>query len=488
MAPGRQPGLARATVRGTLWTYASFYSGKLLFFLTTVILARLLTKEDFGVAGYALVVMSFLDVMSDLGIGPALIYERENPKAADTAFWLGLGISSTLFVATWFMAPLAGVYFNDARAVGVTRVLALTFPISALSNVHDMLLRKGLAFGRKFIPDLTRATSKGLISIVLAVAGFGPWSLILGQIGGTLFSALAYWRILPWRPSFRFSRDLARALLGYGVKIVSVNTLGILLLNLDYLLIGRFFGAAALGVYTLAFRIPELIIMQFCNVIATVIFPVFSKLRATPQALSDAFLTTTRYVAIVTVPLGLGLALVAKPFVLTLFTAKWAEAIPVMRAISIYALLLSLAYNAGDVYKAQGRPMLLTRISLLKAAILLPALWWAVTGVGTINAVAWTHVAVALAASAINLVVAARVLRTPLRRLVAALGPALLGGVLMAAAVAATLALTSAAAPLVQLVAGTASGAAAYGSALWWLQRELVLEARHSLRAALIRG
>lgn len=488
MESASRPGLARVTLRGTFWAYASFYSGKLMVFLSTVILARLLVKEDFGVAGYALVVISFLDVLSNLGIGPALIYHRQDPEAANTAFWLGLGVALALFALSWFVAPLAGAFFNDARAVEATRVLALTFPISALGNVHDSLLRKELAFGRKFIPDFTRATSKGLLSIVLALLGFGVWSLILGQVGGTAVAVLASWRVFPWRPSLHFSPALGRALLSYGLSIVAVNALAILLLNADYLLVGRFLGAGALGVYTLAYRIPDLLILQFCNIVATVIFPVYARIREEPQALSRGFVATTRYVAVVTVPLGLGLALVAEPFVLTVFTAKWAEAIPVMRAIAIYALLLALAYNAGDVYKAQGRPVILTKLALVRAAILVPALWWAATGIGTITAVGWTHAAVAFVAGVLNLVVAARLLDTPLRSVAAALAPAALSGALMALAVVGTLALTAGAAPPVRLAAGIIVGAVVYGGTLWWLRRDLVLEARHTLRAALIRG
>ena len=307
--PDSSPDLAKATLRGTFWTYASFYSGKLMVFLSTVILARLLVEEEFGVAGYATVVISFLEVLSDLGIGPALIYHRDNPKARITAFWLNIGIGILLFLVTFFGAPLVGSFFQDPRAVPVTRALALVFPISALGSIHDTLLRKELSFGRKFIPDFVKAISKGLASIILALLGFGAWSLIIGQIVGRALSVVVLWRIMPWRPSFQFAKSLVRPLLSYGLNIVSVDALGITLNNADYLLVGRFLGAAALGVYTVAFRFPDLLVMQFCDVISKVIFPVYARMREDPQALQRGFLTTTRYVSLVTVPMGLGMAL-----------------------------------------------------------------------------------------------------------------------------------------------------------------------------------
>src|SRR4028118_1088333 len=111
MSVEQKPNLTKKTIRGLSWTYAAHYSGKLLVFISTVILARLLLKEDFGIAGYAVVVIGFLDVLNDLGIGPALIYYPNDQEALDTAFWLGLGISSVLFTLTWIAAPLIGVFF-----------------------------------------------------------------------------------------------------------------------------------------------------------------------------------------------------------------------------------------------------------------------------------------------------------------------------------------------------------------------------------------
>jgi PST family polysaccharide transporter len=479
--------LARATVHGTLWTYLAYYGGKVMVLISTIILARLLTKEDFGVAGYALTVIAFLDVLSDLGIGSALIYHRADPRAADTAFWLGLGIGSALFGVTWFTAPLVGAFFNDARAVDVTRTLALTFPIAALGNVHDMLLRKTLRFRRKLIPDWVQATSKGLVSILLALLGWGAWSLIWGQVAGQAIAVIAYWGAYDWRPTFQFGRSQARALLTYGLSIVSVNGLGMLTANIDYLFVGRFLGAAALGVYSLAFRIPELLILQFCNIVSRVIFPVFAKIRHDPNALRQGFIVSTRYIMLVTVPLGLGLALVAEPFILVVFGDKWVDAIPVMRAIAIYALLLSLTYNAGDVYKAQGRPLVLTYLSIVQGIILIPALYWAATQPGTIVAVGWTHAIIACITVTVELTVALRMLNTPVSAILNALRPAAIAGAMMTLAVWSTLVCVVAFPAWAQLLIAVALGGGTYIGALWVLERGLVLEASHTLRAALWR-
>lgn len=478
--------LTKATLRGTFWEYIAQYSGKFLVFISTAVLARLLFKEDFGIAGYALVVIGFLEVIEGLGIGPAIIYHHADPDRMDTAFWLSLGIGFSLFCLSWFLAaPLAGAFFQDARAVPVTRVLGLEFIISAFSLVHAALLTKRLAFGRNFVPQMSRSLSKGVASIALAFYGFGAWSLIIGQLVGVLVASIIYWVIVPWRPSFRFHRNLAGSLLSYGARVVSSDGLGILMLNMDYLLVGRFMGAAALGVYTLAFRVPELLVKQFCNIVGKVTFPVYSQIRDDPQALRRGFLVTIRYVTMITIPLGLGLALVAEPFVLTFFTEKWVDAVPVMVAISLYTLLRSLVFNAGGVYKATGRPGLLSKLNLIQAMITIPALWWAAVHINTLVAVAWMQVLLALLAGAVKLIMAGRLINIPLRDLFRTFYPSLAAGGVMAMAVLAVAGLLAGTMPWIQLIVETAVGALVYSSLLFLLQREDVLRAGTMLRGFL---
>jgi O-antigen/teichoic acid export membrane protein len=423
-------------------------------------------------------------VLSDLGIGAALIYHREDEKTNDTAFILNLFAGVLLCGITLLLAPLAGEFFNDPRAIPVTRALSFTFPLTALGNIHDSLLRKNLTFKRKFIPDVVKAVGKGVISIVLALMGFGYWSLIIGQLGGTAVAVIAYWAVHPWRPTFRFDKTIARSLLSYGSKIVAVTAIGVFLLNVDYLFVGRFLGAAALGVYTLAFRIPELLIKQFSGILGQALFPAYVKLRDNAEALHRGFLLTMRYVTMVTIPLGLGLALVSEPLVLTLFTDKWAEAIDVIPAIATYTLIRSITQNIGHLFKAQGRPEILTKLSVLQAFVLLPALWWAVTGPATIAAVAWMQVASASFNSIITIIVAARMLNTPIRTMLATLQPTVIGGGIMTAAVLGILSLTTGLIPVLRLITAVSVGALAYGGALWWLQREVVITASARLRAA----
>ena len=478
---------ARATVRGTFWTYAARYSGKLLTFVSMIILARLLTQEDFGIVGYAFIVTNFLDVFRSFGVGSALIYHHENSEAPYTAFWLSIGTGILLFAITWLAAPAVGAFFNDDRVIPVVRVLALTFPISTIGSIHSALLRRNLAFGRKFIPDVANSAAKGITSITLALLGFGVWSLVFGQIVSVAIAVIAYWWVISWRPAFRFSRNLVRPLLSFGMSMVSLAIISHLIANVDYLLIGRYLGAASLGVYTLAFRIPEMLIIQFCTVVGLVLFPVYSKMRDDTSELNQAFLVTMRSVSMITIPIGLGLAIVAEPFVLTFFTEKWAEVIPVLRAIAIYAMILSLSYNVGSVYKAQGRPGLLTQLAIVRGVILFPVMWLVVAWTSSIVMVGWVHAGVALLTGILNLTVAGKMLKTPFSRMITTLRPAAISGLIMAIGVIGVMQLSEGMAPIIQLSLGVLAGVTFYVAALWWQQQQLIVQAGQTLRAALNR-
>ena len=477
----------QVTAKGTFWVYAARYSGKLVVFLSTIILARLLTKDDFGIVGYALVVTNFLDIVRDLGIGSAVIYQKDDPNASDTAFWLVLVVGVSLFGITWVAAPLVGEFFRDDRAIMVTRMLALSFPISAFGKIHDVLLRKELAFDRAFIPSFARNMGKAVLSVGFAFLGFGVWSLVIGNVGAVLVFVIVLWIVLPWRPSFQFDWKIAKEQLSYGVGILSVNIFAYFLRDSDSLFVGRFLGTAALGVYSLAFRIPDLVINEFSNVISTVTFPVYARMQDNRDELRQSFFKAAQTISFITIPAGLGLALVSRPFVLTFFTEKWVEAIPVLQAISIYAMLFSLSYNAGSVYKATGRPYILTKLAIVRFAMLIPAFYFAVTQFGTIASVGWAHALVALVAGSLNLVVAGRIMEASFSDLFNVFRPALVGGIFMSLIVILVLRLSIDFAALAQLSLAVVGGGIVYLSLLAMQKPALVRQARKTLNSVLSR-
>ena len=478
-------GVVGIAVRGTVVRYLIFFSSKLLLLVSTAVLARLLTKDDFGVVGIAIITINFFDVISSLGIGSALIYYPESDRTSSTAFWANLIISFGIFGLAWLIAPSVAVYFHDSRATDIIRISSLAYPVSSIGDTYSSLLSKKLSFSRIFLPEFLRAMAKGLSSIGFALAGFGALSLIIGQICGEAVATIVYWYSLSWRPFFIIEIPTLKALLDYGIKYVGSDIVSAVLLNLDYLMVGRFLGTEALGVYTLAFRLPDLIVLQFARSLSTVIFPVYSKMQEIPESISRGLLMTTRYISLITVPLGLGLALVAQPFTQIVFTEKWIDAAPAMQGIAVYSLLLSLSYNAGTAYKALGRPQINTWTGLFRLSILLPSLWWAVAIAKSIVITSWMHAFVALAGTMLNLCVAVRILGLSFHELGMALFPALMSGLLMTGVVISFLTLTRDSGAWSHLVGGILVGGTVYVASLCFFHPEVAIDAIQIFRGFL---
>lgn len=479
-ATGREPvpssGRAPA-VTAAFWSTAAYYATRLLSLASVAVLSRLLTPREFGLAGLAFVVLTFLDAVRDGGMGPAVIYV-DDEQAAHTAFWTGLLAGTAGCAMVWLTAPALAQAFHEPRVATVIRVLALALPISALGNIHDSLLARQLAFRRRMVSDTSVSATRAVSSVAFAFAGMGAWSLVMGHLLGLAVGVVVLWRVQRWRPAMQYSLPLARRLLRYGGATVSLNGLAKFLVNADYLFIGRYLGASALGLYTLAFRVPELLIGDFCAAIGKVAFPAYARITSDVDRVAKGVLAMTRYVALIMVPMGLGLACVAKPMVLVVLGERWRPAVEVTRAIALQSVLLAVTYNIGDVYKATGRLSLLTRLAALRALLLLPALWWTAARVGTIEAVAWTHVGIAALLVMVELSVAAAALGTPLRAFWSALSPALTSATIMVAVVVALLSGIQQWSPLLQLLTAVTVGVVAYVGALFALHRPVLVAAR----------
>ena len=418
--------VTQKAIQGTFWSYLSYTSGKLLSFVTTIILARLLIPEDFGLLGYCMVAIQYLEVVNTLGMGTALISRRDKVAAAANAgfvisFVLGIG----LYGLAWISAPAIATYFKEPAVTELLRLLALVLPISGLGAIPGAFIERNLAFRIKFVPDVSRSLTKGLLSIILAWQGFGVWSLVWGQVIGAIVATILNWVMARWRPERIYDRRVTTEMLQFGGHIIAIGFIGALLNNVDYLIVGRILGAAALGYYTLAYRMPELIIRSINLVVGRVAHPVLSKLQWDDAGLRSVYGNYLRYTALVIFPAGVGLALLAAPIIELFYTAEWTPAIPVMRWIALSITVASMGHIPGVLYKAINRPDILNKLAVIKLPLTIVTLWYS-TRWG-IEGVAFGHLILAFIKVILDTVVAGRMISFNLLAVLKALQPALLG-------------------------------------------------------------
>ena len=266
----------------------------------------------------------------------------------------------------------------------VPRARALQFPFAALGKAHEYRLRRTLEFRKLFWPQLLGGLTKGVGEHRARGGRRRRWSLVIGQLAGALAAVgRASGLVHPWRPSLAISRRHVRPMLRFGLGIVAVGLLGQGAKNFDYLIVGAKLGAAALGVYYLAFRLPELVILTGFQVANDVLFPFYARLHGgrgcdgSTTSCGSGYLQTVRLGAMVAFPAAFGMAALALPLVLTFYGEEWRAAAAPLAFVAIWAGLASLASMPGAVFKALGRSWLLAATGVMQIAILFPAIWFA---------------------------------------------------------------------------------------------------------------
>ncbi len=463
--------IAQKTAWGLIWNFSAYFLGKLIVLITTAILARLLAKGDFGLVAVAVVAINYLSVLKDLGLGVALIQRKgDMQEAANTVFTINLFLGLALSALVIPLAPFVAAYFHDPQVTSVLRWMGISFIINALGSVHTNWLVRDLDYRRKLVPELGGALTKGVISIGMAYMGYGVWSLVFGQIAGAVVSVILVWIILPWRPRFTLDRNVAGSLMKFGASVTLIDILTQITDNIDYVIVGRFFGLVPLSIYTLAYRLPEMLLIGNLWVMGGVVFPAFSSIQDRPEDLRRGFLASVRVVELFAVPICLGLLIAADPIVRVVFGDQWLDAIPVLRVLAIYAWVYSLGYHVGGFYKAIGRPDILLRLSLLTLAIILPCLL-----IGArfgIIGVAVGHLVAVFIRRIISLGVATRFVNVSLMDIFGELRSSLLGAMVMGPIVLAVSYLTSDLNPFLQLIFIVLSGAFSYLLVLWGIEKD----------------
>jgi len=367
--------IATRTLRGMFWAYGSYVGGRLLTLVSIAILARVLTPREFGLIALALVFMLLFEMLTDLGVSQALVVagQDEELEQAETVFVWGLVIGASFSLLTAALSPLTAAFFDQPQLTAVLAVLGLRFFIRSLGMTHFTLAQKRLDFRSRTAAQIADVTTRGITSIALALAGFGVWSLVLGYLVGNCTWVVTIWRMVRWRPRLQPQRSHLRPMLSFGGKITGVSVMTAIGTNMDKLFIGRALGATDLGLYSLGFRLPELLILNLSVVAGQVLFPAFAALSR--ERLGRSLAVALRYTLMIALPMAVGLAILADPLIFALFGDQWGGSVPAMRVLALYALAVALTIPGGQVLKATGRAGILLMITIPETIMVLAAIW-----------------------------------------------------------------------------------------------------------------
>jgi len=448
------------------WAYGSYVGGRILVLVSVAILAHLLTPSEFGLVGFALTVTALLDTISDLGVGQALVVTKDDEEfeeKATTAWTLSILLGLGLTLLTAAVSPLAADFFHDPALTPLLAVLGVNFLVRGAGATHFAIAQKQIDFRTRTAAEFADVLVRGAIGVALALAGAGAWSLVVGYLAGTAAMTTLLWILVPFRPRPQRRLPHVGGLVRFGGALTVLDVLGAVTANIDYLLVGRVLGAADLGLYLLGFRLPELLIMNLSLVAGLVLFPAFAGVSR--HRVPEAFLTSFRYMLMVTVPLTVGLVVLAKPLTLAAFGEQWRDSIPAMRVLSLFAFAVTIGIPAGTVYKSLGRLNVLIGLAVPRTILAVGSI--VVFVHEGIVAVAACQAVVAGIFALIGIGLATRLLSADPKRLLGSAWPSLAAGAVMAAVLA--LLLWAIDSPWVVLALGVPLGAVAYLGMLWVL-------------------
>ena len=403
----------RATI-SFAWSLVGFFLLQLGSFGTFTVAANILPAAELGVVATLSVLVLWVDVLLDLGMGASLIYEQgtgqdDRVKVAFTVNTaMGLAVSAALVLA----APLLADYFK-LDDPNLFRVIAIMILAKSLNQIPDALLKRGFAFKRRMAADLTRAVLRFTVVVTLLLAGVGVWSMVIGTVGAEVAATVVTWIMVRFRPALRWDVPVARELLRFGMAVFGSRLVGMIWVNGDYLIVSGHYGAQSLqfAFYATAFRLPELVIGSAYNLFSGVAFPMYSAANAIGMVkLRAAVLRALRLLALLGFSVGAGMALVARDVLPLLFSPQFSGAATTMTLLCIGAGFAGIGFATGDLFPAIGKPKLGLYFQLVGAPILVTGFLLFV-GRG-IEAVALVHLAVIIPYSVFRMWITNRMIET----------------------------------------------------------------------------
>lgn len=332
--------LKKQTVGGFIWRLVQNISSHGISFIIQIILARILMPEDYGVTAIITVFLTIANVFINTGFSSALIQKKDITEVdLSSAFYSGIIMSFGLFGILFVSAPYIAAYYDMPLVSPMLRVQSLCVIVGALCSVQQALLTKQLQFKKSMIASFTASVIQGVVGIVLALRGWGAWSLVLSYLGGNIVTCVVLWLVVKWKPRLIFSIKNVKRLLSFSIKVLMLNLINTLYNNLKSLIIGKAYDETSLAYYNRGYQFPSLVMSNVDGAMTTVLFSSLSKLQDDENEFMRMLRKSMRMSLYVCAPIMLGMYVVAEPMVLVLLTNKWIGAVPFVQLSCLICLM-----------------------------------------------------------------------------------------------------------------------------------------------------
>lgn len=351
--------IKKQTISGMKWQVGLSFVQKVITFGTTLIIARILGPENYGLFALSYVIISAFGLFKSMGIDSALIREKNNiQNAADTALIIIPALSIFLYLILNLSANLIGSFLNNSEIVKIIKVLSIIFVITSFSRVPISLLEREMNFSKISIVEFIGTVILSGTAIIFSLLNYGVWSLVYAYLAQMFVMTIMFWRFAKWKPRLEFDWHKAQEMFNFGKFIFLGNIIWFFKENLNNVLIGKSLGVGALGLFAVAFNISNLGYDYFGTKIYRIMFPAYSKIRDNIYDLQHAFLKVLKHIGFIAFPLGVGIFIMGGDFLRLAYGDKWLNAIPVLEILAFAGIFNTLGLGNASVFLALNKSRL----------------------------------------------------------------------------------------------------------------------------------
>lgn len=360
-------------VRSGIWVTASNALGSLLNIARSIVLARLLSPEMFGLMGLAGIAIRTLETVTRPGVAQALIARQKAfDEAAATAFTMLVLRGVLLAGLLALVAPWVSAFYAEPELERMLQALSAVFVLGGFVNIHTIARQKELDFRRLTYLGTTTNVLGTVATIAAAFWLRSVWALVIGQLVTAAFNAILSYAFIGGRPRFAWDAASARELFAYGKFITGSSIILFVATEIDSAVIGKLLGVEQLGFYTLAFTIANIPTANLSKMAAGIMMPAYSKLQSDRAALSRAFLRTQSLVMLAVVPATVGIVVAAEPLLVAVYGEKWLPAVVPLQVLALFGLLRALAAFNGYLFEGMSIPRVAFQLGVLRLLVVAP--------------------------------------------------------------------------------------------------------------------
>lgn len=362
--------LKHKTKAGIYWKFLEQIFTNGMQFVVGIIMARMLTPEDYGITALPAIFLAIAATLIDSGFGLALVRKQDvTEKDLSTAFYYSIALGIVLYIIIFISAPWIASFYEVPILVPLMRITALTFLISPITTPQNVILQRRLDFKTPARISVTNKLVAAVLGIVAAYLGYGLWSLVIYSLSFTILGLIQTWIVVKWIPKEHFDKESFKYLWNFGNKLMASGLLSTLFNNIAPAIIGKYFGTFELGLFNRANGYARLPYQQVTASVQTVTFPVLSKLQNDDDALIRNYNRIVKTVCFFYFPIMLLLVALARPLVLVLLTEKWEQCIPLLQILSFVTITGPLSVLNMNVLQVKGFTNLYLKADVYKKSI-----------------------------------------------------------------------------------------------------------------------